>query len=254
MLTRQVPLLSCLLLCLPGIGFAACDKEDVKFYLDKGFTQEQITQLCAGSKAEAPDYTPYQQQVIIYQQGEDMPGVRGGFTREQRKAIHELQIGTDVIDLTVDQDSIRYTVRICIAVQEGKEYDQRFKTCPEVFYKVLRAGMKAVSSGKQFGVFGQSSIKIEGVIDAQPKQDFDAYPRKFKQQLERHFDWKTRGSKTSIPVRLGHSVDRLIDALQVLAKPADPNFKLAQQESDEESEAVEKETEKKKKRWWNPFD
>ena len=255
MLIKKILLLSCLLLCLPGIGFSACDKEDVKFYLDKGFTQDQITQLCAGSKTEAPDYTPYQQQVIIYQQGEDVPGTKDGFTREERMAIKELQIGADVLDLTVDQDSIQYTVKVCLAVQEGKEYSQRFKTCPEVFYKVLRAGLAAVASGKQFGAFGQSTITIEGIVHTDPKQDFDDYPPQFRQQLQRHFDWRTGGNKTRIPVRTNYSVVKVIESIRILSKPADPNLKLAQQETDGENQAEEEqEPVKKKKRWWNPFD
>ncbi len=253
MLIRQIPLLGYLLLCLPGAGFSACDKEDVKFYLDKGFTQDQVTQLCAGSKAEVPDYTPYQQQVIIYQQGE-APGVKDGFTREERMAIKELQVGTDVVNLTVDQDSIQYTVKVCLTVQEGKEYSQRFKACPEVFYTVLRAGLTAVASGKQFGMFGQSSITIQGGIQREPKQDFDDYPTQFRKQLKRYFDWKTRGDTTRIPVRGGYSVVKLIESLQALSKEPDPNLRLAQQETDGVSAAPEEEQVKKKKRWWNPFD
>ena len=255
MRTRQTILLACLLLGLPGIGFPACDKADVKFYLDKGFTQEQITQLCAGSKAEVPDYTPYQQQVVIYRGGEgEAPGIKDGFTREERVAIKELQHGADVVGLIVDQDSLQYTVRVCLAVQEGKEYSQRFKACPEVFYKVLRAGLVVKASGKQFGLFGGSSISIQGVIRREPKQDFDDYPAKFRKQLKRTFDWKTRGDITRIPVRGEYSVVRLIESLQVLSKAADPNFKLAQQGADVEGETLEKDEVKKKKRWWNPFD
>ena len=253
MLTRQISWLACLLLFLPGTGFSVCDKEDVKFYLDKGFTQEQITQLCAGSKAEVPDYTPYQQQVIIYKGGEDARGIKDGFTYKERMAIKELQVGTDAVDLTVDQDSIQYTVKVCLAVQEGKEFSQRFKTCPEVFYRVLRAGLTAVASSKQYGLFGQSSITIQGVIESQPKQNFDDYPTQFKKQLKRHFDWKTKGNKTRIPVRGGYSVAKLIESLQILSKEADPNLKLAQQETSGGNQA-EEEPAKKKKRWWNPFD
>ena len=254
MLTRKTYWLACLLLCLPGIGFSACDKEDVKFYLDKGFTQEQITQLCAGSKAEVPDYTPYQQQVIIYQQGEDVPGIKDGFTRKERMAIKELQTGADVVGLTVDQDSIQYTVRVCLMVQEGKEYTQRFRACPEVFYKVSREGLVAVASGKQFGAFGQSSITIEGMIHTDPKQDFDDYPPQFRQQLKRNFSWRTRGHKTRIPVRGNYSVAKLVESIEILSKPAGPDFKLAQQDTGEEDQATEEEPAKKKKRWWNPFD
>ena len=254
MLIRPIALPVCLLLCLSGTGFSACDKEDIRFYLDKGFTQEQITQLCAAPKADVPDYTPYQQQVIIYRQGEEAPGIQDGFTREERTAIKELQQGADVVGLTVDQNLIQYTVRVCLAVQEGKEYSDRFKACPEVFYKVSRSGLEAIASGKQFGAFGQSSITVQGVIQRQPKQNLDDYPRKFKQQLQRMYDWKTRGNTARIPVRGDYSVDRLVQSLKVLSKAPDPNARLAQQGADSDDEMTEEDVAKKKKRWWNPFD
>ena len=254
MLTRKTYWLACLSLCLPSIGFPACNQEDVKFYLDKGFTHEQITELCAETKAEVPDYTPYQQKVIIYQQGEGAQGIQDGFTYEERKAIRELEVGTDVVNLVVDQDSIQFTVRVCLAIQEGKEYSQRFKACPEVFYRILRAGLKALASGKQYGIFGQSSITIQGVIERKPKQSFDDYPAQFRKQLKRYFDWKTRGDTTRIPVRGNYSVAKLIESLEILATPPDPDLQLAEQDADEENQETEQDAEEKKKRWWNPFD
>ena len=203
--TIKPAILVCLLFFMLSVtGHSSCTKEDVEFYLDKGFTQEQITQLCSKSSAEIPDYTPYQQKVIIYQEGEG-PGIKDGFTYEERKAIRELEIGTDVVNLVVDQDSIQFTVRVCLAIQEGTEYSQRYRTCPEVFYKVMRAGLKAIASGKQFGVFGQSFVTIQGVFESQAKQDFDDYPAKFRPQLKRYFNWKTGGDKTRMPVRANFS-------------------------------------------------
>ncbi len=254
MLTRFLFLLSCSIVYLPTALYAACSKEDIEFYLDKGFSQEQITQLCATGESSVPDYKPYQQQVIIYTE-EESPGVKGGFTREERIAIKDLQQGTDVLGMTVDQDKMQYTVRVCLAVQEGKEFSQRFKACPEVFYTVLRSGLKVINSGKQFGFFGQSAIVIKGVIKSEPKQNFDDYPPQFRKQLKRNFDWKTDGDTTKIPVRGDYSVTKLVNALNAIATEADPNATFAQNDSDDDV-AIKDETDKpkKKKRWWNPFD
>ena len=255
MLIRHISLLSCLMLCLPGAGFAACSKADIEFYLDKGFNQEQITQLCGISETSVPDYKPYQQQVIIYSD-QEAPGIKDGFTREERKAIKDLQLGADVKGLTVDQESIRYTVQVCLAVQEGKDYNQRFKTCPEVFYVVSRSGLTVSASGKKYGFFGQPAVQIVGEIKRTPKQNFDDYPARFKKQLKRHFDWKTGGNKTNVPIRGNFSVTKLYNALVALTKEADPNATIAQHEANDDVESVEEydSNPKKKKRWWNPFD
>ena len=257
-------LLGCALAYLPVTGFSACDKKDIEFYLDKGFNQEQITQLCAASETSVPDYQPYQQQVIIYSE-EEGPKVRGGFTREERKAIQELQQGLDVVGFVADQESLQFTVRICLAVQEGKEYSQRFKTCPEVFYKILRSGLTVVASGKQLGFLGQNTLIITGNMKITPKQDFDDYPAQFRKQLKRNFDWKIGGDKAKVPVHPDFPVPKMVAALNTLAKPDDPNANMAllNEAADETADEPAKEGEasvddkpekKKKKRWWNPFD
>ncbi len=254
MLIKRIFLLGCLAFCMPNIGFSACNKDDIEFYLEKGFSQEQITQLCAASEAAVPDYKPYQQQVIIYREGEG-PGIKDGFTRDERVAIKDLQQGADVAGLVVDQESIQYTVKICLAVQEGKEYSRRFKTCPEVFYKVLRSGLVVTASGKKYGVLGKNAIVIQGIIKRESKQDFDDYPVQFKKQLKRHFDWKTKGNTTRIPVRGDYSVTRLVNALNALSTAADANVNLAQHETGSNPDKMTEEAKvKKKKRWWNPFD
>jgi hypothetical protein len=252
MLSRLTLILICTLTCLPWVAFAACGKKDVEFYLDKGFDQEQITQLCAESGASVPDYQPYQQQVIIYSDEEGL-GLRNGFTRDERKAIQDLQQGIDVLDLTVDQETLQFTVRICLAIQEGKDYNQRFKSCPEVFYTISRKGLVTLESGKTYGIFGKSVIQVESdIVKRVPKQNFDAYPARFKKQLVRYFDWATRGKTVSIPVRGDYSVTKINNALNVLAKEADPNATLVQNNNPELAQDDVKP--KKKKRWWNPFD
>ena len=114
--------------------------------------------------------------------------------------------------------------------------------------------MKALASGKKFGLFGQSSITIEGVIERQPKQNFDDYPTQFKQQLKRIFDWKTKGNTTQIPVRGNYSVAKIVESLEILARAPDPNLQVAGPGTDGENLELETDAGKKKKRWWNPFD
>ena len=248
-------------LLLPAAAFAKCDKEDVAFYLDKGFTQEQVTQLCTASEAEVPDYKPYQQQVIIYSSEEGLggPDIKDGFTRQERQAIRHLQQGADVFGLTVDQDAIRYSVRVCLAAQVSKEYSQRFETCPEVSYDIARNGLEVVATGKKFFFFGQRAIQVTGDIKRQSRVNFDDYPAQYRKQLKRAYDWKANKKIAHIPIRGDFSATTIRNALRNLAKQADEDVTLARRnEGEGESEGAagdaEKEEKPKKKRWWNPFD
>lgn len=247
-----------ILLLAPHQSYAACSKEDISFYLEKGFTQEQITQLCAssGSASEVPDYQPYQQKIIIYT-NEESPGIKDGFTREEREAIKSLELGSDVRELLIDQNHIKFVSQVCLAVQEGKEVDQRFKICPDVNVEIARVGLSVKASGDKFGLFGQKMVVVEGNIKRTLKKGSDDFPAKFKQKLLDSYKWKTSKPVMSIPIRGDYSVTKLYDALTVLSKVPDDGTTLAQNEEDKEDE-VKPETStgepEKKKRWWNPFD
>ncbi len=238
--------------------YGACNKEDIQFYLDKGFSQEQITQLCAESSSgsDTPDYQPYQQKVIIYST-EEAPGIKDGFTLEERKAIKALELGADVRNLTVDQDNIKFLSKICLMVQEGKEYDQRYRTCPEIDVVVNRVGLSASASGKKFGLFGNRVLQIQGDIKRTLTRGEDQFPAKFRQKLVQFFKHKTSKPMMNLPIRGDYSTTKLYDVITTLSKEGTPNATLAQntEENTESDPTLTTEGEpKKKKRWWNPFD
>ena len=260
---RPVPAISLLLLIgglLPATSLGKCDKEDITFYLEKGFTQEQITQLCTVSETEVPDYKPYQQQVIIYSSEQELGGpdeIKNGLTREERLAVKHLKQGADVLGLTVDQDSIRYNIRTCLASQVSKEYSQRFETCFEVSYDIARSGLSVAASGKKFLFFGQQAIQVKGNIKRQSKVNFDDYPAQYRKQLKRAYDWKASKDTAHIPIRGDYSKTTIRNALQKLAKQPDNDVTLARQEEDGNTNAAmdaEGKEKPKKKRWWNPLD
>ena len=153
-------------------SFSACTKDDINFYLDKGFTQEQITQLCSasgggtGTTEAVPDYTPYQQKVIIYQDGGGPEIDKDGFSKEERLAINDLKAGGDIIKLKVTDTHINYQCEKFVLFQETiLNFHQRYKTCPEVAFKVARDGLIAASSGKKLLIFGTAVVTLEGKID-----------------------------------------------------------------------------------------
>ena len=249
---------------LPTSSFSACSKDDIKFYLDKGFTQEQITQLCSGSGGTAgttesvPDYTPYQQKVIIYQDGGGPDIDKDGFNKEERLAINDLKAGGDIIKLKVTDTHINYVRKVCIISGNNPEFSQRYKTCPEVAFKVSRDGLIAASSGKKLLVFGTAVVTLEGQIDRKLLGNWEDYPLNVRKELKRNFNWKEDGNKTDFPVRGDYSVTKIVNAMRTLSTEDADYFDEAAKYAEDKKEDVklaEEDTEKeKKKRWWNPFD
>ena len=253
------PTLLCIFILMwvfPLANYAACSKEDIEFYLDKGFTQDQITQLCSASSTNVPDYQPYQQKIIIYS-NEEAPGKKNGFTKEERQAIKALREGGDVINLKVDAKSIKYTRVVCITAGNNPERDQRARECPNVYFSVSRDGLKAASSGKKLIVLGKSYVTLEGDIFRKLKGNWDDYSIAVRKELERNFNWKEDGHKSNFPVRGDYSVTKIVDAIRTLSTADIEEYDtLVENEEQVEEPVLEVRAEdtKKKKKWWNPFD
>ena len=238
--------------------YADCNREDIEFYLDKGFTQDQITQLCAASNTSdnsTPDYTPYQQKVIIYKQGGEAPGIKDGLTKEEREAINTIKAGGEISKLNVTPETISYQAQTCVTSANSPEFNQRFKDCIDVDFVVQRKNLIVSASGKKLLLFGNHYVLLEGEIDAKPKRSWDSYPIDIRRSLQRNFEWQEDGESTAFPVNSDYSVARIVNAFRILADTyAGDNEESQIAEATEAEEKITKPKKEKKKRWWNPFD
>ena len=258
---RRIPLLVCLGLALAPNSYGACDPDDVEFYLDKGFSQEQVTKICSIDDSEVPEYTPYQPPAVVIQPPTPHQARRAtapdgrtepadldlsGFTDQEKTAVETLVSGADVLGLIVDEDSIQYTKQACLEVHNDPDFSPDLKLCPEVDYRILRKGLSIGKYGREYGIFGKATITIQGKIQRFPQQDFAAYPNKYRQKLKPHFNWNTRSKTTRIPVRSGHTATQLAGAIKTLSRAKEPRASVVKTDKPKAKE--------NKKRWWNPFD
>lgn len=259
------------LVAYPYASWGACDPETVQFYLDKGFTQEQITKLCSESSTSKPTYEPYQKPVVIYQEG----GYKPGISAEERKAIQELKGGIDGRSIDVTDTSINYIRRVCIVAGNSPEESQRAKKCIDVAFSIARDGLRVLESGRGFIFFGQNEVKVASSsikrkhVTADP---WAAFSPDIRFALKRKFESTQEGNVTELPLRNSSSAGQIVSALRTIVAatelrqdsqyqsevekvlddsyvpPTEEEYAVAQPKP----EVIEEK--KKKKRWWNPFD
>lgn len=269
-MTSKLIILS-LTLLLPAKMVAACTPETIEFYLDKGFSQEQITKLCAqgNSTTPAPAYEPYQKPIIIYQEG----GPSAGLSAEERRAISEIKGAVDGRSVDVTNTHISYIRGLCLQAGNTKNVDERAKKCIDVAYSISRKGLTVDSSGRGLLIFGQveltvgSSEIIRKPVLANP---WDAFSPDIKYQLKRKYESTQPDKFTTIPVRRGASPGLVVSALKTIAastelegteytsevaKVLDDSYvPLTEEEYIASQPTPEEIKEKKDKKWWNPFD
>lgn len=266
----RIYLLSISLLIFPLTSWGACDPDTVQFYLDKGFTQEQITKLCSGSSKSTPKYEPYQKPVVIYQEG----GYRPGASVEERKAITELKGSIAGRSIDVTDKSISYIRNLCISAGNAPEKRQRGEKCIDVAYSIARKDLRILESGRGFLLFGNielevasSSIKRKTVL-ADP---WAVYGPDLRYAFKRKYEATETGNKTTIPIRKSASTGTVVQALKTIAastklrESGQFDSEVAKVLDDSYVPPTEKEyatahptpeaiEEEKEKRWWNPFD
>ena len=253
--------------------WGACDPDTVQFYLDKGFSQEQITKLCSGATGTVPKYEPYQKPVVIYQEG----GIQAGATAEERKAISELKGSIAGRSVDVTEDSVNYIRAVCLLAGNSKEVDQRGKKCVDVAFSISRTDLRVLESARGLLLFGNieleivsSDIKRKTLV----KDPWNSFPPDVRFAFERKFKAEQQGNKTTIPIRTTASAGQVVNALKTISSATsiresghdseverilDDDYVAPSEEEyvatlPKDPEVIEEQEKKKKKRWWNPFD
>ncbi len=265
-----------LLLLLPTISFAECNQETIQFYLDKGFTQEQITKLCTTSVKEAESYQPYQQPVVIVQESNATDDATG-LSADERKAANALRGGIDARSVEVTAEDLSYIRKVCSTWKASPDVNKWVTKCIDVAFAISREDLKVNEAGKSKLVFGDTGLVVSSAaikrkyVTADP---WKSLPSDLRTKLKRQHENSEKGNTTKIVLRKTADPSTMVNALRTLADatkakqtgetttevsrvlddsytpPTEEEY-LASQTTYEEAQEEDKE---KKKKWWNPFD
>lgn len=251
--------------------WAECTPDTVQFYLEKGFSQEQITKLCSHVASDAPSYQPYQKPVVIVQEGYAPEN-----SVEERSAINELKGGIDGRSIDVTDTHINFIRKVCIRAGNAPERDQRVEKCIDSAYSIARDGLQVMESGSRLLLFGQQQVEIIS-SDIQRKflvaDPWGGYSADIRYLLQRKYESQEEGHNTVLPLRKSASLSQIVHSIRTIAasyelkktgshdsevaKVLDDSYVPPSEEeylaSNPTYEDIEEEK-KKNKKWWNLFD
>ncbi len=187
-----------LLLFSAPLAWAECSRDDIQFYLDKGFTTEQVTQLCAKSAGESKNkkYRAYTEEYVDRQDHEYQTRMR-----VEREAA--LRNSIEATDIRVERGYLYYIRPQCVS--EGVEKDRAFglKSCPNIRYRIKLAGLEIGEKAyKKRFLFGQQMVRVVGQIRRQemPGAFADIPEEYWRNVLRKRLE---KGNSTKIPLRDG---------------------------------------------------
>ena len=181
-------LASLVFITFSGQASAACSRDDVTFYLDKGFTNEQITALCSEPSKPAADA----QQTDSGKNEQQSALVLGGNALFLNRAIKAHKI-------KLSNDSLQYTLKTCIKYGDEDQYGFAPKVCPDVTFTIALKGLEVLDTGKKYGFYGTPEVRIKS--SAIKREIIGGLKNKKQEERELILEKFEKGFETAIPIR-----------------------------------------------------
>jgi len=181
---------------------AACSRDDVSFYLEKGFTTDQITALCSEVPAPAAVQTEPQESHVA--------------TPAMDENVLFLNRAIKGHDIKLSEDSLQYTQKkMCFEYGEEDLFGFTPKVCPDVIFTVSLKGLEVLETGKKYGFYGTQEVRVKSSVKREIIGNLENQKPKDRELILEKFE---KGDVTGVPVRDDFSLDRVKQVLQELAK------------------------------------
>ncbi len=185
---------------------AACSRDDVMFYLDKGFSTDQITALC--SEASTPTGETPQSEA---QSAEQQPA-----SPEVDDNVLFLKRAIEAQEINLSSDSLSYTQKkMCMEYGEEDLFGFTPKVCPDVIFTIALKGLEVLDTGKKYGFYGTPEVRIKS--SAIKREIIGGLKDKKPEERELILEVFEKGDKTAIPIRDDFSLEQVKQVLQELS-------------------------------------
>jgi hypothetical protein len=146
-----------------NLAYAECSRSDIDYYLSKGFTTDQITDIC---KVSAPSPTVEPSKSSTNEEHSDKKKIAPLISakptsNKDEKFFRESIKGRDII---LTDNSLQYTLKTCIEYGDEDLYGFAPKACPKVRYEIALEGLEVIKSGKKYLIYGDEEVHVKGNI------------------------------------------------------------------------------------------
>lgn len=185
---------------------AACSRDDVTFYLEKGFTTEQITALCSEVSKPAADAPQAESEKNEQPPASEAVDDNALFLSRAIKAQK----------INLSSDSLSYTQeKMCIKYGEEDLFGFTPKVCPDVIFTIALKGLEVLDTGKKYGFYGTPEVRVKSAIKREIIGDLKDQKPEDRELILNVFE---QGNETAIPIRDDFSLEQVKQVLEELSK------------------------------------
>lgn len=186
---------------------AACSRDDVTFYLDKGFSTEQISVMCSSTSAGVKSAADTQQSNAKNKE----QGPSSTVTDEN--ALY-LQRAIKAKNIKLNTESLQYTQKICIEYGEEDLFGFTPKACSNVKLNITLKGLEVVGTGKKYGFYGTPEVRVKATVTRVTSVELKNMNAEEREIFIKKLN---NGKTTAIPVRDDFSLEKVSQLLQQLS-------------------------------------
>jgi len=204
---------SATLASIPHISNAACSRDDVQFYLDKGFSTTQITTLCEtpSSQDNTQDPSSATPKTSLSTSAAKLSTADNTQANKTEQFLREAIKGRDV---SLTNESLAYTLKFCIKYGEEDLYGFTPKACPNVRFNILLTDLE-IKEPKKTLFFNPDGIDIKGSITRDVINGLEEHKIEDQKLILNKLE---SGNKTTIPVREDISIEKFFQTLDQLTR------------------------------------
>ena len=205
------------------VAIAECARNDVEYFLKKGFSREQVVAICGVAKPQRLDESTPQDERDYEAYNKNLEA-RLRIERKLQKEeddISLLKTAIDGEDIKVTSSWLDFKSPFCIAAGNNPDVEARIKVCPLVLYRVYFKGLRVKEYERKYLIFGTREIEVEGKIKRKLLHDFKGYPPGVRIQLLDAYKANIRKGGTFIPVHKNYPISRVQEVLRSYALRAE---------------------------------
>lgn len=212
----KTPVLALSVLSLASVFFGStasantCSKSDVDYYLQRGFTNDQVVQLCVGAPAQNPN-----QQTQNYQAPTQAQTQQAQQSNELREDQSYLSAALDADGVTMNSQSLTLLPRECIEYGPPNNIDLVETICVNTKLQVNFAGLNVGKASKGLFLVKDATVILKGNI----QREFVGIDELRRQDREAILETlKTNPTEVKLKIRRGIDPGAVANRLKKYAK------------------------------------
>ncbi len=202
---------------------AECSRNDVAYFLKKGFSREQVVAICEVAKPKQFGESTEQNEGDYEAYNRELEARLRIERRLQKEEDDILLLKTAIAgeDIRITPEWLDFKSPFCIASGNNPDIEARVKVCPQVLYRIYFKGLRVKEYERKYLVFGAREIEVEGTVKRKLLDDFKEYPDGLRAQLLRAYQANIRKDGTFIPIRKDYPINRVQEVLRSYARSAE---------------------------------